>query len=333
MILGTPGSGKSFSVKREILDCFLTTPDDIIICDPEGEYYPLVSALHGQLIRIASNSEQFLNPMDITIDEYTFTNPMEIIANKSDFLISLCEIIVGGRYGLSAEERSIIDKCVQRIYKRFIENEPTPEKMPLLSDLQKELMAEGEVALRVSNSLEMFVNGSQNLFNHRTNIDMRNRIICFDIKELGNQLKKVCMLIVQDTVWNRVSSNREKKKITRYYIDEFHLLLKEEQTAKYSVEIWKRFRKWGGVPTGITQSKEVENIFDNSDFVYMLNQAAGDRDILAEKLHISKEQMKYVTNTGPGEGLIRYDKVLLPFTDHFPTNTKIYSLINTKPNG
>ena len=340
LVLGTPGSGKSFSVKREILDCFLTTPDDIIICDPEGEYYPLVSALHGQLIRIASNSEQFLNPMDITIDEYTFTNPMEIIANKSDFLISLCEIIVGGRYGLSAEERSIIDKCVQRIYKRFIENEPTPEKMPLLSDLQKELMAEGEVALRVSNSLEMFVNGSQNLFNHRTNIDMRNRIICFDIKELGNQLKKVCMLIVQDTVWNRVSSNREKKKITRYYIDEFHLLLKEEQTAKYSVEIWKRFRKWGGVPTGITQnvkdllqSKEVENIFDNSDFVYMLNQAAGDRDILAEKLHISKEQMKYVTNTGPGEGLIRYDKVLLPFTDHFPTNTKIYSLINTKPNG
>lgn len=226
------------------------------------------------------------------------------------------------------------------IYKHFIENEPSVEKMPLLSDLQRELKNEGEIALRVSNSLEMFVNGSQNLFNHRTNIDMTNRIICFDIKELGNQLKKVGMLIVQDTVWNRVSSNREKKKITRYYIDEFHLLLKEEQTAKYSAEIWKRFRKWGGVPTGITQnvkdllsSQEVENIFDNSDFVYMLNQAAGDRDILAEKLHISKEQMKYVTNSGPGEGLIRYDKVLLPFTDHFPTNTEMYRLMTTKPNG
>lgn len=184
------------------------------------------------------------------------------------------------------------------------------------------------------------MHGSQNLFNHRTNIDMTNRIICFDIKELGNQLKKVGMLIVQDTVWNRVSANRKKKKITRYYIDEFHLLLKEEQTAKYSAEIWKRFRKWGGVPTGITQnvkdllsSQEVENIFDNSDFVYMLNQAAGDRDILAEKLHISKEQMKYVTNSGPGEGLIRYDKVLLPFTDHFPTNTEMYRLMTTKPNG
>lgn len=338
LILGTPGAGKSFSVKREILDCFLTTVDDIIICDPEGEYYPLVSALHGQLIRIASNSEQHLNPIDITIDDFLFSNPMEVIANKSDFLISLCEIVVGGRYGLSAEERSVIDKCVQSIYKHFIENEPTPEKMPLLSDLQQELNKEGEVALRVANSLEMFVNGSQNLFNHRTNIDMSNRIICFDIKELGNQLKKVGMLIVQDTVWNRVSANREKKKITRYYIDEFHLLLKEEQTAKYSAEIWKRFRKWGGVPTGITQnvkdllsSQEVENIFDNSDFVYMLNQAAGDRDILAEKLHISKEQMKFVTNSGPGEGLIRYDKVLLPFTDHFPMDTEMYKLMTTKP--
>lgn len=337
LILGTPGAGKSFSVKREILDCFLTTPDDIIICDPEGEYYPLVSALQGQLIRIASNSEQHINPMDITIDDYLFSNPMEVIANKSDFLISLCEIIVGGRYGLSAEERSVIDKCVQRIYKDFVQNEPTVEKMPLLSDLQEQLHNEGEVALRVANSLEMFVNGSQNLFNHRTNIDMTNRIICFDIKELGNQLKKVGMLIVQDTVWNRVSANREKKKITRYYIDEFHLLLKEEQTAKYSAEIWKSFRKWGGVPTGITQnvkdllsSQEVENIFDNSDFVYMLNQAAGDRDILAEKLHISKEQMKYVTNSGPGEGLIRYDKVLLPFTDKFPTDTQMYRLMTTK---
>ena len=183
LILGTPGAGKSFSVKREILDCFLTTPDDIIICDPEGEYYPLVSALQGQLIRIASNSEQHINPMDITIDDYLFSNPMEVIANKSDFLISLCEIIVGGRYGLSAEERSVIDKCVQRIYKDFVQNEPTVEKMPLLSDLQEQLHNEGEVALRVANSLEMFVNGSQNLFNHRTNIDMTNRIICFDIKE------------------------------------------------------------------------------------------------------------------------------------------------------
>ncbi len=335
LILGTPGSGKSFSVKREILDSFLKTTDDIIICDPEGEYFPLVQHLHGQLIRIASNSEQYINPMDINFEGNLDDNP---ISTKSDFIISLCEIIVGGKYGLTAEERSIIDRCVRNIYIEFFKNRPSKEKMPILSDLHKALVQEGEIALRVANSLEMYVNGSQNLFNHRTNIDLNNRIICFDIKELGNQLKKVGMLIVQDNVWNRVTLNRAERKITRYYIDEFHLLLKEEQTAKYSAEIWKRFRKWGGVPTGITQnvkdllsSQEVENIFDNSDFVYMLNQAAGDRDILAEKLHISSQEMEYVTNAGPGEGLIRYDKIILPFTDNFPTDTVMYGLLTTKP--
>lgn len=335
LILGTPGSGKSFSVKREILDSFLKTKDDIIICDPEGEYFPLVQHLKGQLIRIASNSEQFINPMDININSDYDENP---ISMKSDFIISLCEIIVGGKYGLSAEERSVIDKCVRNIYMEYFGNNPTADNMPILEDLLNELIKCGEIALRVANSLEMYVTGSQNLFNHRTNIDLQNRIVCFDIKELGNQLKKVGMLIVQDQVWNRVTINRAERKITRYYMDEFHLLLKEEQTAKYSAEIWKRFRKWGGIPTGITQnvkdllqSQEVENIFDNSDFVYMLNQAAGDREILAEKLHISDEQLQYVTNSGPGEGLIRYDKVILPFTDNFPTDTTMYRLMTTKP--
>ena len=273
--------------------------------------------------------------MDINFENNMDENP---ISTKSDFIISLCEIIVGGKYGLTAEERSVIDRCVRAIYMDFFRNQPSREKMPILSDLHNALVKEGEIALRVANSLEMYVNGSQNLFNHRTNIDLKNRIICFDIKELGNQLKKVGMLIVQDTVWNRVTRNRAERKVTRYYIDEFHLLLKEEQTAKYSAEIWKRFRKWGGVPTGITQnvkdllsSAEVENIFDNSDFVYMLNQAAGDRDILAEKLHISPQQMEFVTSSGPGEGLIRYDKIILPFTDNFPTDTVMYSLLTTKP--
>lgn len=335
LILGTPGSGKSFSVKREISDCFLKTQDDIIICDPEGEYFPLVQALHGQLITISSSSTQYINPMDINFENSLEENP---VSTKSDFIISLCEIIVGGKYGLTAEERSVIDRCVRNIYRKFLSNNPSRETMPTLSDLHSELMNQGEIALRVANSLDMYVNGSQNLFNHRTNIDMENRVICFDIKELNNQLKKVGMLIVQDTVWNRVTLNRAGRKTTRYYMDEFHLLLKEEQTAKYSAEIWKRFRKWGGVPTGITQnvkdllsSHEVENIFDNSDFIYMLNQAAGDRDILAEKLHISPEQMQFVTNSGPGQGLIRYDKTILPFTDNFPADTKLYKLMTTKP--
>lgn len=335
LILGTPGSGKSFSVKREILDCFLTTTDDIIICDPEGEYFPLVDALHGQLIKISVNSDSYINPMDISLNADYEENP---IAMKSDFITSLCEIIVGGRYGITAEERSIIDMCVNEIYKPFLSNNPTEDKMPTLTDLYNALKSKGEIALRVANSLEMFVNGSQNLFNHRTNIDMTNRIICFDIKDLGNQLKKLGMLILQETVWNRVSSNRAERKNTRYYIDEFHLLLKDEQTATYSAEIWKRFRKWGGIPTGITQnvkdllmSSKVENIFENSEFIYMLNQAAGDREILGEKLHISPEQLKFVENSGQGEGLIRFGNVILPFTDNFPTDTEMYRLMTTKP--
>ena len=241
--------------------------------------------------------------MDIVWDnEEDDENP---IAVKSDFLISLMELIVGGKYGLTAEERSIGDQCVRNIYNHFLSHNPSKETMPILEDLLKELRENGgDIAKRVANSLEMYVTGSQNVFNHRTTVDLNNRIICFDIKQLGNQLRKVGMLIVQDQVWNRVSLNRGNKS-TRYYIDEFHLLLKEEQTAKYSVEMWKRFRKWGGIPTGITQnikdllqSQEIENIFDNSDFIYMLNQAAGDRDILAEKLHISDQQLKYVTNAG-----------------------------------
>ena len=234
LILGTPGSGKSFSVKREILDSFLTTTDDIIICDPEGEYFPLVQALHGQLIKISVNSDSYINPMDISLNADYEENP---VAMKSDFITSLCEIIVGGRYGITAEERSVIDMCVGEVYKPFLANNPSADNMPVLSDLYDALKAKGEVALRVANSLEMFVNGSQNLFNHRTNIDMSNRIICFDIKDLGNQLKKLAMLILQETVWNRVSSNRVEHKKTRYYIDEFHLLLKDEQTATYSAEI------------------------------------------------------------------------------------------------
>lgn len=335
LILGTPGSGKSFSVKREILDSFLTTTDDIIICDPEGEYFPLVQALHGQLIKISVNSDSYINPMDISLNADYEENP---VAMKSDFITSLCEIIVGGRYGITAEERSVIDMCVGEVYKPFLANNPSADNMPVLSDLYDALKAKGEVALRVANSLEMFVNGSQNLFNHRTNIDMSNRIICFDIKDLGNQLKKLAMLILQETVWNRVSSNRVEHKKTRYYIDEFHLLLKDEQTATYSAEIWKRFRKWGGIPTGITQnvkdllmSSKVENIFENSEFIYMLNQAAGDREILGEKLHLSAEQLKFVENAGQGEGLIRFGNVILPFTDNFPKDTEMYRLMTTKP--
>ena len=236
-------SGKSFAAKREIANVFFATQDDIIIGDPEGEYYPLVHALGGQVIHISPTSHDYINPMDINLDYSDDDNPLGV---KSDFILSLCELIMGSRNGIEAEEKSVIDRCLPLVYQKYFEN-PIPENMPVLGDLYDCLRKQEEVqAQRIATALEIYVNGSLNVFNHHTNVELNNRIVCFDIKDLGKQLKKLGMLIVQDQVWNRVTVNRVAHKSTRYYIDEFHLLLKEEQTAAYSVEIWKRFRKWGG---------------------------------------------------------------------------------------
>ena len=254
LILGTPGSGKSFSAKREISNVFLATGDDIMICDPEGEYFPLVQRLEGQVIKISPTSRHHINPMDINLNYSDEENPLSL---KSDFILSLCELIVGGKDGLKPVEKTIIDRCVRMVYQDYL-NDPKPENMPILGDLYDCLRKQEEKEAQfVATALEIYVTGSLNVFNHQTDVDVSNRVVCSDIKELGKQLKKIGMLIVQDQVWNRVTINREAQKSTRYYIDEFHLLLKEEQTAAYSVEIWKRFRKWGGIPTGITQNVKV----------------------------------------------------------------------------
>ena len=335
LILGTPGSGKSFSAKREIANCFLLTTDDVIICDPEAEYAPLVERLHGQVVKISPTSTNYINPMDLNLDYSDDESPLSL---KSDFILSLCELIVGGKEGLQPVQKTIIDRCVRLVYQTYL-NDPRPENMPILEDLYDLLRAQDEKeAQYIATALEIYVTGSLNVFNHRSNVDINNRIVCYDIKELGKQLKKIGMLVVQDQVWNRVTINRAAHKSTRYYIDEMHLLLKEEQTAAYTVEIWKRFRKWGGIPTGITQnvkdllsSREVENIFENSDFVYMLNQAGGDRQILAKQLGISTHQLSYVTHSSEGEGLLFYGSTILPFVDHFPKNTELYRIMTTKP--
>lgn len=334
LILGTPGSGKSFSAKREIANSFLVTDDDIIISDPESEYSPLVSRFGGQVIKISPTSDQFINPMDINMNYSDDDNP---IALKADFILSLCELIVGNKDGLRPVEKTVIDRCIRQIYQKYFEN-PGPENMPILGDLYQALLVQEEPeAKHVATALEIYVSGSLNVFNHRTNVELTNRLVCYDIKDLGKQLKKIGMLVVQDQVWGRVTENRSQGRSTRYYMDEMHLLLREDQTAAYTVEIWKRFRKWGGIPTGITQnvkdllaSKEVENIFENSDFIYMLNQAVGDRQILAKQLNISPHQLSYVTHSGEGEGLLFYGNVILPFVDRFPTNTELYRIMTTR---
>ncbi len=334
LILGTPGAGKSFAAKREIVNAFLVTDDDIIISDPESEYRAMVEYLGGQVIKISPTSDQYINPMDINMNYSEDDNPVML---KVDFILSLCELIMGAKDGLQPTEKTVIDRCVRQVYRKYLED-PSPENIPILEDLYNLLLKQDEPEARyVATALEIYVTGSLNVFNHRTNVELHNRLVCFDIKDLGKQLKKIGMLIIEDQVWCRVSENREAGKSTRYYMDEMHLLLREEQTAAYTVEIWKRFRKWGGMPTGITQnvkdllaSREVENIFENSDFILMLNQAVGDRAILAKQLNISPHQLSYVTHSGEGEGLIFYGNVILPFIDRFPKETKLYEVINTK---
>ena len=230
-------------------------------------------------------------PWTFNLDYSDDESPLSL---KVDFLLSFCDIVVGSKDGLQPVEKTVIDRCVRLVYRKYLED-PRPENMPILQDLYDLLLKQEEKEAHfIATALEIYVTGSLNVFNHQTNVEIKSRIVCYVIKNLGKQLKKFGMQVVQDQVWGRVSENREAHKSTRLYVDEFHLLLKEEQTAAYSVEIWKRFRKWGGIPTGITQnvkdllsSREIENIFENSDFIYMLNQAAGDRQILARQLNIS----------------------------------------------
>jgi type IV secretory pathway VirB4 component len=335
LILGQPGSGKSFAAKREISNAFLVTDDDIIIADPEAEYFPLVEHLNGQVIKLSLSSKHHINPMDINLN---YSDDAKPLALKSDFILSLCELIAGGKDGLGPGERTMIDRCLPFVYDKYF-NDPKPENMPILQDLYETLLKQNDPdADYVAKALEIYVNGTLNVFNHQTNVDITNRLVCYDIKDLGKALKEIGMLILQDQIWGRVTQNRAEHKATWYYCDEFHLLLRDKQTAEYCVEIWKRFRKWGGIPTALTQnikdllaSAEIENIFENSDFILMLSQAPGDREILASRLGISEHQLSYVSQSNPGEGLVFFGKTIIPFIDNFPKDTELYRIMTTKP--
>ena len=309
----------------------------------ESEMLEVLRTLYGVLglpfpedvVQLSPVSTQYVNPMDINPDYSDEENPLTL---KSDFILSLCELIVASKDGLQPVEKTIIDRCTRLVYRDYLAD-PRPEKMPVLGDLYDLLLKQEETeAKRLATALEIYVTGSLNVFNHRTNVDLTNRLVCYDIKQLGKGLKKIAMLVLQDQVWNRVTVNRAAHRTTWFYCDEFHLLLKDEQTAAYSVEIWKRFRKWGGIPSALTQnvkdllsSREIENIFENSDFIYMLSQAAGDRQILARQLGISPTQLSYVTHSNAGEGLLFYGNTIIPFVDHFPKDTELYRIMTTKP--
>lgn len=339
IILGVPGSGKSFAGKREILNSYFNSEDDILILDPEGEYTDIVRQLNGQVIKFSLNSATYTNPMELNLDlKNDEDSEYDPISQKTSFITSLLESMLGGKHGLTLKDISIIDTATRKIYAEYIKN-PLPENMLVLEDLYNELSrSQYPEGRELAVTMEMYVHGSYKLFNHRSNIDISNRIVCFNIKELKGRLKDMAMLIIQELIWNRVTVNRAKKRHTRLYLDEFHLLLKEPQTADYSIEMWKRFRKWGGIPTGLTQnvtdflkSKDVENIFANSPFVLLLSQNPSDAEVLAEYYGISDEQLAYCKDVPSGHGLIIFGgNCILPFKDDFPTDTLTYSLLTSK---
>lgn len=342
LVFGMPGFGKTFFVKREILDVFLKTRDDQLIIDPEGEYKWLVKLLKGQTIVISLSSSVHINPMEINLNVRNEEDrDYDPIAAKCNFIVSMCELILGNNAHLGKKEIAVIDDACKNVYFRYAEN-PTPENMPILGDLYEELRnMKGEkeaIGRDLSIALGRYVNGSLSYFNHRSNIDINARLVCFDLKDMDANQRDLTMLIIQETIWDRVKVNREKGMFTWVDIDEFHLLLRNPLTAAYSVEIYKRFRKWGGIICGITQnikdlfrSPEIQNILDTTNFIAMLNQSGDDARLLAEHLELSDEEEGYIKSGEPGKGLLWVEGTKVPFEDEFPKNTICYKVMTTKP--
>ena len=333
-ILGSPGSGKSFSAKREMVNVLLNAGDDVIIIDPEREYTRLVQNFQGEVIYISAGSKNYINPLDMSIDYSDDDDPLLL---KSDFILSLCEVIIGGRDGLTAKEKSIIDRCLKITYREYMQDFD-PDKIPTLKEFYEILIRQKEPeAENLATSLELYITGNLSVFSNKTNIDIHNRLVCYDIKDLGKQLKTLGMLIVLDAVWNRITVNRNKGKRTWLYMDEIYLLFANEYSANFLFELYKRARKWGAIPTGITQNVEdllkselARRMLSNSDFIMMLNQAPSDRAELAKLLNISSTQLSYVTNSDPGQGLLFSGNSIIPFVDKFPQETKLYRMMTTK---
>lgn len=335
VILGTPGSGKSFAAKREMINVLLTDKNaEVIVIDPEREYMPLAKAFDGENIRISAGSKNYINPMDITENYADEDDPLML---KSEFILTLCELLIGGRNGLTPASRSLISRVCTLCYQPYFAN-PDKNKAPTLKDFYNILKAQPEdEANSIALSLEIYIDGTLSVFANETNVDSEKRFIVYDIRDLGKQLRTLGMLIVLDQIWNRVTRNRSIGKRTWIYIDEFQLLLNNEYSATYFFELWSRSRKWGAIPTGITQNVETlllsdlaRRMLSNSDFIMMLNQSSTDRHELAGLLNMSNKQMSQVTNTEAGKGLLFAGKSIVPFTDSFPKDTELYKMMTTK---
>ena len=352
LILGTPGSGKSFTAKREMVNVILNTDDDIYIIDPEREYLPLAKLLGGEVVTISAGGKVYLNPLDMDInygnDDDSKVDP---IAMKCDFIGGLCETMAGDKMALSATQKSIVDRCVRLIYKPYIDHMEELQKTnpsitcdvkasPTLQDFYDTLQAQQEwEAQSLALTLERFSVGSLDTFAHQTNVSRHNRLMVFDIKDIGVGMKELGLQVCLNTIWNQIIENHKIGRYTWFYIDEFYLLTQTASSATFLQQVYKRARKWHGIPTGITQnvgdllaSPQGEAILNNSPFVLMLNQSSIDKMKLANILNISPTQLSYITNSDPGRGLIYTGKTIVPFIDQFPTNTKLYKVMTTKPN-
>src|SRR5574344_2154815 len=334
-ILGVSGSGKSFTGKNEIVSIILRDPNaDVIIIDPEREYTPLVNAMKGEVIHISATSDNHINAMDMNSEYGDGANPIIL---KSEFILSVCEQLIGGS-NLGPKQKSIIDRCTAQVYRHFQQGnyQGTP---PTLQDFREELIKQTEPeAKEIALAIELFTDGSLNTFAKNTNVDTNNRLICYDILDLGKQLLPIGMLVVLDNILNRITTNRSKGRNTYIFIDEIYLLFQHEYSANFLFTLWKRVRKYGAYATGITQnvddllqSHTARTMLANSEFIIMLNQASTDRIELAKLLNISDLQMSYITNVDAGHGLIKVGSSLVPFANKFPRNTMLYKLMTTKP--
>lgn len=334
-ILGVSGSGKSFAAKNEMISIMLRDPNaDVIIVDPENEDSKLVKALGGEVIKISATSNNHINAMDMNSEYGDGANPVIL---KSEFILSLCEQLIGSS-NLGAKQKSIIDRCTASVYRYYQQGnyQGTP---PTLQDFREELLKQNEPeAKEIALAIELFTDGSLNTFAKQTNVDTNNRLICYDILDLGKQLLPIGMLVVLDSILNRITANRARGRNTYIFIDEIYLLFQYEYSANFLFTLWKRVRKYGAYATGITQnvddllqSHTARTMLANSEFIVMLNQASTDRLELAKLLNISDLQMSYITNVGAGQGLIKVGSSLVPFVNKFPRNTELYKLMTTKP--